>query len=99
MADSPNVYRRNALCVSFSGVFPSFSHDLSVILGFLPVFYALFSSYRKSRLQLPSNDSDDPVLIRSDLVKQRNLEGWSVLLLWIPAACDLTGTTVSCRGI
>lgn len=24
-----------------------------------------------------------------------HLTGWKVLLLWIPAACDLTGTTVS----
>jgi hypothetical protein len=24
----------------------------------------------------------------------RPLRGWAVLLLWLPAACDLTGTTV-----
>jgi hypothetical protein len=69
--------------------------------GFLPVLYALFASYRKSSVQLPNNDSDEPVFIHSDLAgaKQRDLHGWRILLLWIPAACDLTGTTVSCRNI
>ncbi|KAF8484385.1 hypothetical protein JB92DRAFT_2821426 [Gautieria morchelliformis] len=71
------------------------------MLCFLPVLYALFASYRRSRVQLPSSDSDDPVFIRSDLAdaKQRDLHGWRILLLWIPAACDLTGTTLMNVGL
>jgi len=33
----------------------------------------------------------------TDKLEPQPLEGWKVLLLWIPAACDLTGTTVSLR--
>ena len=88
------------MCVSFSGVSP-FIFTRPFVLGFLPVLYALFLSHRKSGVQLPSSDSDDPAFTQSDLVdpKQRDLHGWRILLLWIPAACDLTGTTVSCRDI
>ena len=69
--------------------FPLHNHTL----GFLPVLYALILTYRRSRVLLPSTDEvydphDDP--------KQHDLRGWRILLLWIPAACDLTGTTVCC---
>ncbi|KAF8579501.1 hypothetical protein K439DRAFT_1654580 [Ramaria rubella] len=76
---------------------------LGEMLCFLPVLYALVASYRRSRIQLPrsaDSDSDDPVL-SSDLTdaKQLDLVGWRVLLLWIPAACDLTGTTLMNVGL
>jgi len=34
-----------------------------------------------------------------DKLKPQQLEGWKVLLLWIPAACDLTGTTLMNVGL
>ena len=84
-----------------SPAFPFHVHTASFVLGFLPVLYALASSHRRSRVQLPTSVLDDPVFTQSDLLdaKQVELRGWRVLLLWIPAACDLTGTTVSRSGI
>jgi hypothetical protein len=58
-------------------------------LGFLPVIY----TWLRSRRQSP------PVQLQevTDKLEPQPLKGWKVLLLWIPAACDLTGTTVSLR--
>jgi len=71
--------------------FPSFS-----LPGFLPIIYTWLQSKRKSspaavQLQPDADHDPDPL----DKLKPLALEGWKVLLLWIPAACDLTGTTVS----
>jgi hypothetical protein len=55
--------------------------------GFLPVIYKWF----KSRPHSVNNQTDSgPDLHKFD----SPLQGWKILLLWIPAACDLTGTTV-----
>ncbi|KAJ7738503.1 hypothetical protein DFH07DRAFT_870506 [Mycena maculata] len=59
---------------------------------FLPVIYSWIRSRRQSSVQLPS---DDDALVPNKLVPEpEQLSGWKILLLWIPAACDLTGTTV-----
>ena len=58
--------------------------------GFLPVVY----TWLKSRRHSVHNQTDSvPDLHKFD--SPRPLQGWKILLLWIPAACDLTGTTVS----
>src|ERR1700728_3408789 len=75
----------------------SFFFNLAFLLGFLPVIYTWLRTRRQSpslQLQLDSEDSDH--LIPSKLSSSpQELRGWKILLLWIPAACDLTGTTVS----
>lgn len=64
--------------------------------GFLPVIYTWIQSRRQSPVQLPSED-DSLVPNKLDLEPEQ-LSGWKILLLWIPAACDLTGTTV-CHSV
>jgi hypothetical protein len=55
--------------------------------GFLPVVY----KWLKLRRQSVDDQTDSgPDLHRLD----SPLQGWKILLLWIPAACDLTGATV-----
>lgn len=60
--------------------------------------------YRQRRIQLPTEDvvhaqtaneaeEDDDDAAKAQPAG-RALRGWAVLLLWLPAACDLTGTTV-----
>ncbi|KAJ7172654.1 hypothetical protein C8R46DRAFT_1162035 [Mycena filopes] len=64
--------------------------------GFLPVLYTWLQSRRQSPVQLPADES----LLPSKLVPEpEQLTGWKVLLLWIPAACDLTGTTLMNIGL
>ncbi|KAJ3562173.1 hypothetical protein NP233_g9746 [Leucocoprinus birnbaumii] len=65
---------------------------LGEMLCFLPVIYAWFKvQYQPVRLQ-----EEEPLVTKS---KTETLEGWRVLLLWIPAACDLTGTTLMNVGL
>ncbi|KAJ7940816.1 hypothetical protein B0H13DRAFT_2226163 [Mycena leptocephala] len=64
---------------------------------FLPVIYTWFQSRRQSPVQLPSED-DSLVPNKLDLEPEQ-LSGWKILLLWIPAACDLTGTTLMNVGL
>lgn len=65
------------------------------IQGFLPVLY--------SWLRTRTLNHSSPVQLQSDrelhdanklAPSSEHLTGWKVLLLWIPAFCDLTGTTV-----
>lgn len=64
--------------------------------GFLPVIYTWFKSRRQSSaVHLPSNSDDDSHIPNKLTPSPEPLTGWKILLLWIPAACDLTGTTVS----
>lgn len=63
--------------------------------GFLPVIYTWFRSRRQSSVQLPE-DLDDPLVPNKLVPEPQQLSGSKILLLWIPAACDLTGTTVRC---
>lgn len=72
--------------------------------GFLPVifsyFHARLAAYRSANgaLHLPEDTEEDPavpdVALPKELTPSKELSGWKVLLLWLPAACDLTGTTV-----
>lgn len=57
--------------------------------GFLPVLYAWFKARQSAAIQLTTISEDD--IAKPQL---QELRGWKMLLLWLPAACDLTGTTV-----
>ncbi|KIK59709.1 hypothetical protein GYMLUDRAFT_169095 [Collybiopsis luxurians FD-317 M1] len=77
---------------------------LGEMLCFIPVIYSWLLSKRSQPVQLP-NDTDDPD-IRVQAVNPaklapapQTLTGWRILLLWIPAACDLTGTTLMNVGL
>ncbi|KAF8528214.1 hypothetical protein BU17DRAFT_38929 [Hysterangium stoloniferum] len=74
---------------------------LGEMLCFLPILSALFASYRKSRVQLPTIEAEDDLGLHHENPdsKRKELTGWSILLLWIPAACDLTGTTLMNVGL
>ncbi|KAJ7905319.1 hypothetical protein B0H14DRAFT_2659827 [Mycena olivaceomarginata] len=65
---------------------------------FLPVIYTWLQSRRQSPVQLPSEDDDSLVPNKLD-PEPEQLSGWKILLLWIPAACDLTGTTLMNVGL
>ncbi len=65
--------------------------------GFLPVLYGGVSKWwRGASIRLPEEDSDSSLeeLSESHKLPPRKLKGRRVLLLWFPALCDLTGTTV-----
>ncbi|KAJ3891380.1 hypothetical protein GG344DRAFT_88311 [Lentinula edodes] len=67
---------------------------------FLPVIYTWFRSKRLQPVQLQDSESSEASLSNVKLVPaSRPLSGWSILLLWIPAACDLTGTTLMNVGL
>ena len=77
-------------------------------LGFLPILYTYIKPKRSSSVHLPSDEvevtggnieSEEPSDVAKPFVgaaglASRRLSGLKVFLLWIPAACDLTGTTV-----
>ncbi|KAF8911139.1 hypothetical protein CPB84DRAFT_1701964 [Gymnopilus junonius] len=67
---------------------------LGEMLCFLPVIYTWLRSRRQSSVQL-QEDSDQG----SPNKLTHTLHGWKVLLLWIPAACDLTATTLMNVGL
>lgn len=70
---------------------------LTGLQGFLPVLYTWLRSKTKrpsSPVQLAEDDPDLEPLTKPLEDKPEELKGWKVFLLWIPAACDLTGTTV-----
>ncbi|KAF9036574.1 hypothetical protein BJ165DRAFT_1504429 [Panaeolus papilionaceus] len=72
------------------------------MLCFLPVIYTWLRSRRQSSVHLPTDpDGDHEPLAQSTSSKLTPvpLHGWNVLLLWIPAACDLTGTTLMNVGL
>ncbi|KAJ7632450.1 hypothetical protein FB45DRAFT_1057537 [Roridomyces roridus] len=66
---------------------------LGEMLCFLPVLYSWIQSRRQSSIQLPEDDS------APNKQSPEQLAGWKILLLWIPAACDLTGTTLMNVGL
>ncbi|KAI6166970.1 hypothetical protein EDD17DRAFT_1850075 [Pisolithus thermaeus] len=62
---------------------------------FLPVLYTwLRSRYQSSPVFLPSDLDDNEPTSSKSVAPEDELRGWKLLLLWFPAACDLTGTTV-----
>ncbi|KAH6919043.1 hypothetical protein BKA70DRAFT_40223 [Coprinopsis sp. MPI-PUGE-AT-0042] len=75
---------------------------LGEMLCFLPVLYTWLRSKTKSPsspVQLAEDDPDLEPLTKPLEDKPEELEGWKVFLLWIPAACDLTGTTLMNIGL
>ncbi|KAK7015012.1 solute carrier family 35 member F6 [Favolaschia claudopus] len=67
---------------------------LGEMLCFLPVIYTWLKSRRQSPVRL-----DDSVVPNKIEPEPEQLSGWKILLLWIPAACDLTGTTLMNVGL
>lgn len=63
--------------------------------GFLPVIFSWVRAKQQTQpLRLPSDSEEEPAAGAKAEVSQTRLHGWKLLLLWFPAACDLTGTTV-----
>ncbi|KAL0579974.1 hypothetical protein V5O48_002058 [Marasmius crinis-equi] len=68
--------------------------------GFLPVIFSWLNSKRKtSSVQLPTDPEPEADALDKVDSSAEPLTGWKVLLLWIPAACDLTGTTLMNIGL
>ncbi|PCH38390.1 hypothetical protein WOLCODRAFT_23332 [Wolfiporia cocos MD-104 SS10] len=73
---------------------------LGEMLCFLPVLYAWLASRRApSAVQLPADSEEEPPAGSKNAAAAQELRGWRVLLLWFPAACDLTGTTLMNVGL
>ncbi|KAF8061541.1 hypothetical protein FPV67DRAFT_1509350 [Lyophyllum atratum] len=73
---------------------------LGEMLCFLPVLYTWLSSRRKpSSVHLPPDSEHDPHVSIKLGTSSQQLSGWKVLLFWIPALCDLTGTTLMNVGL
>ncbi|TFY50287.1 hypothetical protein EVJ58_g11110 [Rhodofomes roseus] len=73
---------------------------LGEMLCFLPVIYAWFASRRaQSPVQLPTEEDQEPAPGSKAQITAEHLHGWKILLLWFPAACDLTGTTLMNVGL
>ncbi|KAI9442501.1 hypothetical protein H4582DRAFT_1928802 [Lactarius indigo] len=75
---------------------------LGEMLCFLPVLYEYLSKrWRAGSIQLPEGDSDSTLaeLTESQKLQPQKLTGRRVLLLWLPALCDLTGTTLMNVGL
>ncbi|KAH8117492.1 hypothetical protein DFH11DRAFT_1575342 [Phellopilus nigrolimitatus] len=68
---------------------------------FLPVIYSLLRTRFTPAVQLPPDSVDDPANADTSkpTIKAQPLRGYKVLLLWLPAACDLTGTTLMNVGL
>ena len=63
--------------------------------GFLPVVFSWLRARRQAQpLSLPADSEEEPAVGSKAVTPQAHLHGWKVLLMWFPAACDLTGTTV-----
>ncbi|KAF8655987.1 hypothetical protein AX16_002847 [Volvariella volvacea WC 439] len=68
---------------------------LGEMLCFLPVIFTWLQSKRQPSVHLPPDPDSDS----EPAMKALPLDGWKILLLWIPAACDLTGTTLMNVGL
>ncbi|KAF9566265.1 hypothetical protein CPC08DRAFT_682585 [Agrocybe pediades] len=79
-------------------VWQSLQMFVGEMLCFLPVLYTWLKTRRQSSVQLHADDDSDHDL-PNKLSTYETLEGWKVFLLWIPAACDLTGTTLMNIGL
>ncbi|KAH9901202.1 hypothetical protein C8Q73DRAFT_234430 [Cubamyces lactineus] len=73
---------------------------LGEMLCFLPVIFTWLRSRRHSQpVRLPSDSEEEPAAGAKAEMPQQHLHGWKVFLLWFPAACDLTGTTLMNVGL
>jgi len=68
---------------------------LGEMLCFLPVLYTWLRSRSQNSVQLPSEEE----VASAPGKKLQPLHGWKYLLLWAPAICDLTGTTLMNIGL
>lgn len=59
------------------------------------MLYATISArWRGPSIQLPDESADNTLDDPAESPKMKPLTGRRILLLWLPALCDLTGTTV-----
>jgi drug/metabolite transporter (DMT)-like permease len=75
---------------------------LGEMLCFLPVLYEFIAKrWRAGSIRLPEEDSDGSLadLSESQKLPPQELTGRRILLLWLPALCDLTGTTLMNVGL
>ncbi|KAG6844730.1 hypothetical protein H0H87_004350 [Tephrocybe sp. NHM501043] len=72
---------------------------LGEMLCFLPVLYTWLATRHQSSVHLPSDSEHDPHVDIKLGTSSQSLSGWKVLLLWVPAVCDLTGTTLMNVGL
>lgn len=76
---------------------------LQMFLGemfcFFPVLYAWLRTRTSRYTSAPQLESDIQHVTNKLASSSENLTGWKVLLLWIPALCDLTGTTLMNVGL
>ncbi|KAF9227866.1 hypothetical protein BS17DRAFT_857417 [Gyrodon lividus] len=73
---------------------------LGEMLCFLPVLYTWLSTRRKAApVFLPADYDEDERAQIKPVAASQELRGWKLLLLWLPAACDLTGTTLMNVGL
>ncbi|GBE89727.1 Uncharacterized protein SCP_1700510 [Sparassis crispa] len=73
---------------------------LGEMLCFLPVVYAWLATRRSpTPLQLPTDAEEEPAEGSKMQIAGKPMRGWSILLFWFPAACDLTGTTLMNVGL
>ncbi|KAI3610377.1 integral membrane protein [Moniliophthora roreri] len=94
--DDPDV-RRHVLYEQ--PVWQTLQMFLGEMLCFLPVIFSWVNSKRKSSVQLPPDSEVETEAQAKVVPAGRPLSGWKVLLLWIPAACDLTATTLMNIGL
>ena len=74
------------------------------LAGFIPVLYTLaFTRWKKSRTRQQHappnrhNEADEETLLPASTntkPRGKSLRGTNVLVMWLPALCDLSGTTV-----
>jgi hypothetical protein len=74
----------------------SMSQSVGEMLCFLPVIFAWVKAKYVTlspSIQL-DEESEEEDSTDTNEVLPHTLTGWKILLFWIPALCDLTGTTV-----
>ncbi|KAH9946273.1 uncharacterized protein BXZ73DRAFT_37074 [Epithele typhae] len=73
---------------------------LGEMLCFLPVIFSWLRARRQAQpLSLPADSEEEPAAGAKVATPQAHLDGWKILLLWFPAACDLTATTLMNVGL
>lgn len=73
---------------------------LGEMLCFLPVVYMyLRTRYAPHPLLLPTDAEEDPADGADVTTKAIPMRGWAVCWFWLPALCDLTGTTLMNVGL
>ncbi|KAF9264855.1 hypothetical protein L218DRAFT_998335 [Marasmius fiardii PR-910] len=95
--DDPDIHRR---VLYEQPVWQTLQMFLGEMLCFIPVIFSWLNSRRKTaNVQLPADIESDTDTQNKVDSSSAPLSGWKVLLLWIPAVCDLTGTTLMNVGL